>query len=165
MKLLTKLSLLACLALFSFSCSTDSMDDKVDAITAENLVLPATKTIEIEILELINNHRLSEGLNPLNNMTVIKSTAYSHTDYMVDNQAVSHENFFARSNYLKANAGAKRVSENVAYGFTSADSVVKAWMKSEGHRKNIEGDYTDFEISAEQDVDGRWYYTNIFIKK
>ncbi|MBJ6369830.1 CAP domain-containing protein [Snuella sedimenti] len=164
MKLLTKLSLLTLLAVLSFSCSTDNLDDQAEAI-AKNLVVPDPKPIEVEILELINNHRLSKGLNPLNNMNIIKSQAYTHTDYMVENNIVSHDNFYKRSNYLKSNAGAIKVSENVAYGYTSAQSVVNAWIKSEGHKKNIEGDFSNFDISAEKNEDGKWYYTNIFIKK
>lgn len=164
MKLLTKISLLALLAIFTFSCSTDSIDDKAEAMEL-SLSTPQAKTIEVEILELINNHRLSMGLNPLSDMPVVKSVAYSHTDYMVDNNQVSHDNFFTRSDYLKANAGAKKVSENVAYGYTSAASVVNAWIKSEGHKANIEGDFSNFDISAEKSEEGKWYYTNIFIKK
>jgi uncharacterized protein YkwD len=164
MKLLTKLPLLALLAVFTFSCSTDSIDDKADAIELSLTNLQA-KTIEVEILELLNNHRLSLGLNALADMNMVKSVAYSHTDYMVDNNVVSHDNFFKRSDYLKSNAGAKIVTENVAYGYTSAQSVVKAWLKSEGHKANIEGDYSNFDVSAEKNEEGRWYYTNIFIKK
>jgi uncharacterized protein YkwD len=164
MKLLTKLPLLALLAVLSFSCTTDSIDDKANDIQL-SLVSPQTKTIEVEILELINNHRLTLGLNPLADMTLVKSVAFSHTDYMVDNNVVSHDNFFKRSSYLKEKAGAKSVSENVAYGYTSAETVVKAWLKSEGHRENIEGDYTNFDVSAEESAEGKWYYTNIFIKK
>ena len=165
MKLLIKLPLLALLTTFTFtSCSTVSMDDKAEAMKM-SLVKQEAKTIEVEILELINNHRLSLGLNPLNEMNMIKSVAYSHTDYMVDNDEVSHHNFFTRSNYLKSNAGAQKVSENVAFGYSSAESVVRAWIKSEAHKANLEGDYTYFDVSAEKNEDGRWYYTNIFIKK
>ena len=164
MKLLKSLPLLVLLAFLSFSCSTENLDEDVNAIT-ENLVIPSTKTIEVEILELINNHRLSQGLSPLGDMKVVKSVAFSHTDYMVDNDVVSHDNFFKRSTYLKENAGAKKVSENIAYGYTSAQSVVNAWLKSDGHRNNLEGDFTNFDISAEQNEEGKWYYTNIFIKK
>lgn len=164
MKLLTKPLVLALFAIFMFSCSPESLDDKADALI-ENITVPETKSIELEILELINNHRLSEGLSPLQSMSIIKSTAFTHTDYMVDTQTVSHANFFTRSKYLKSNAGAKSVSENVAYGYSSAESVVGAWLRSEPHKKNMEGDFTNFEVSAEKDVDGRWYFTNIFIKK
>jgi uncharacterized protein YkwD len=164
MKLLMKLPLLVLLAMLSFSCATDSLDDKADAIEL-SLIIPETKTIEVEILELINNHRLALGLNALTNMTMVKSVAFSHTDYMVDKNEVSHANFYKRSDYLKTNAGANKVSENVAYGYTSAQSVVSAWLKSEGHRANIEGDYTNFDVAAEENAEGKWYYTNIFIKR
>ncbi|GAA4881984.1 CAP domain-containing protein [Flaviramulus aquimarinus] len=165
MKLFTKLPLLALLAVFTLSsCTTDSIDDKAEAIEL-SLVEIETKAIEVEILDLINDHRLSLGLNPLIEMSVVKSVAYSHTDYMVDNNIVSHDNFYTRSSYLKSNAGAKKVSENVAYGYSSAESVVRAWIKSEGHKANIEGDFTNFDVSAERNEDGRYYYTNIFIKK
>ena len=164
MKLFTKLSLLLFLAVLSFSCTTDSIDTRVENIEL-SLITPEDKTIEIEILELINNYRLSKGLNALENMSVVKSVAYTHTDYMVENNEVSHANFTKRSQYLKQYEGAKSVSENVAYGYTSAESVVNAWIKSEGHRVNIEGDFTNFDISAEENDEGKWYYTNIFIKK
>ena len=124
MKLLTKLPLLALFAVFALSsCTTDSIDDKVESV------------------------------------------AYTHTDYMVDNDEVSHANFYSRSDYLKANAGAKKVSENVAYGYSSAESVVRAWLKSDGHKATIEGDFSNFDVSAEVNTEGKWYYTNIFIKK
>ncbi|MCR8667762.1 CAP domain-containing protein [Aestuariibaculum sp. M13] len=164
MKLLTKLPFLALLAILTFSCTTDSLEEQ--PLGEEfSLIILEDKSIEVEILELINDHRLSVGLSPLTDMSIVKSVAYTHTDYMVDNNEVSHANFFKRSEYLKANAGASKVSENVAYGYSSAESVVNAWLKSEGHRATIEGDFTNFDISAEVNSEGKWYYTNIFIKK
>ena len=53
----------------------------------------------------------------------------------------------------------------MAYAYSSSESVVNAWLNSDGHRDVIEGDYTDFDVSAEKDADGKWYFTNIFIKK
>lgn len=158
------LPLMALVAMLTFSCSTDNMpEDDITSITIQNA--PAPKTIEIEILERINAHRIGLGLNPLNNLNIIKSVAYTHTDYMVTVNAVNHDNFFQRKLSLEQHASATKVSENVAYAFSSAESVVNGWLGSEGHRENIEGDFTDFDISAEQDEDGKWYYTNIFIKR
>ena len=140
------------------------MDDKIDNIDTE-YVVPEAKIIEIEILELLNDYRLSEGLNPLSNLGVIKSQTFDHTDYMIQNSNISHDNFTSRRNFLTQNANANRVSENVAYGYSSASSVVAAWINSDSHREAIEGDYTHFDVSAEQDENGYWYFTNIFIKK
>lgn len=164
MKLPKLLPAMALIVLLSFSCSTDSLEeDKIESITSS--FVPATKVIEIEILELLNDHRLSIGLNPLKNMSTIKAHAYGHTDYMIDKNEVSHDNFFSRKESLSNKTGASRVGENVAYAYSSSESVVNAWLNSEGHRNIIEGDYTDFDISAEQDDNGKYYYTNIFIKK
>ncbi|OUR98986.1 hypothetical protein A9Q86_13020 [Flavobacteriales bacterium 33_180_T64] len=158
------LPIMALVALLSFSCSTENFpDETIDSMSLP--VPPAAKTIEIEILELINAHRINEGLEPLNNHNTIKAVAFTHTDYMVEEDNVSHDNFFQRQNSLINNASATSVSENVAYAFSSAQSVVNAWLNSEGHRENIEGDYTDFDISAEQNEEGKWYFTNIFIKR
>ncbi|WP_228530322.1 CAP domain-containing protein [Tamlana sp. I1] len=147
-----------------FSCSTDSIENESDAIEI-NIVPTETKVIEIEVLDLINAHRASLGLNTLEVMDLIKSVAYTHTDYMVGNNVVSHDHFFTRSNYLKSYAGAQKVSENVAYGFSTAEGVVNAWLNSEGHKANLEGDFTNFDLSAEKNDQGRWFFTNIFIKK
>lgn len=165
MKLINKLPLLALLSVLALtSCSTDNMDEELNNISTE-VVIPQSKTIEIEILELINNHRISNGLSPLQAMGMIKSQTYNHTDYMIDQERVSHDNFYQRKNFLVSNIGATKVSENVAYGYSSAQTVVTAWLNSEGHRANIEGDFTNFEVTAEVNENGEWYYTNIFVKK
>ncbi|WP_304141397.1 CAP domain-containing protein [Mesoflavibacter zeaxanthinifaciens] len=165
MKAKNLLPLLAIVALLGFtSCSTDSAaEDQINSI--EVPVAPQAKQIEIEIMELINAHRINQGLNPLQDHSTVKAVAYTHTDYMVEVDNVSHDNFFQRKQSLQVNANANIVSENVAYGFSSAESVVNAWLNSPSHRENIEGNYTDFDISAEKNNEGKWYFTNIFIKR
>lgn len=165
MKTLLNLVTITFLSIFLISCSTDSSDDLSQTYDS-NMIIPETKTFEIEIMELINAHRISLGLNTLQNNGVIKGQAYSHTEYMMLNNNISHDNFHSRSGYLINNFNASIVSENVAYGFTTAESVVNAWLNSPGHKVNIEGNYTYFDISAELDEDtNRWYFTNIFVKK
>ena len=164
MKAAKLLPFLAIVALLGFtSCSPESVEDQIDAI--EVPVAPMAKEIEIEIMELINAHRISIGLSTLNDHDTVKAVAFTHTDYMIEVDNVSHDNFFQRKESLQINANASVVSENVAYGFSSAESVVNAWLNSPSHKENIEGDYTDFDISAEQNSEGKWYFTNIFIKR
>ena len=164
MKAAKLLPLLALVALLGFtSCSPESVEDQIEAI--ELPVAPQAKQIEIEIMELINAHRITVGLPSLNDHNTVKAVAFTHTDYMIEVDNVSHDNFFQRKESLQANANASVVSENVAYGFSSAQSVVNAWLNSPSHKENIEGDYTDFDISAEKNSEGKWYFTNIFIKR
>jgi uncharacterized protein YkwD len=84
---------------------------------------------------------------------------------MIDKNTISHDNFYQRKEILEQNAEAIEVSENVAYGFSSPESLVNAWINSPSHRETLEGDFTEFDISAEQNENGKWYYTNIFIKR
>ena len=56
------------------------------------------------------------------------------------------------------------VAENVAK-HPSAQSAVKGWMGSYGHRKNILGNYTHAGMGAEVDTNGNWYFTQIFLRK
>ncbi|WP_299126822.1 CAP domain-containing protein [uncultured Winogradskyella sp.] len=164
MKALKLMPLLAIVALLGFnSCSTDSAIEDIESI--EIPMTPQAKQIEIEIMELINAHRITKGLNPLSNHDTVKAVAFTHTDYMIEVDNVSHDNFFQRKESLQLNAEANIVTENVAYGFSSAASVVSAWLNSPNHKENIEGNYTDFDISAEKNEDGKWYFTNIFIKR
>ena len=116
-------------------------------------------------MELINNYRINNGLSHLAGHNTVKAVASTHTDYMVLVDNVSHDNFFQRKQSLQVNANANVVSENVAYGFSSATSVVNAWLNSPSHKDNIEGDYTDFDVSAEKNMEGKWYFTNMFIKR
>ena len=98
-------------------------------------------------------------------MSIIKAVALTHTDYMLEKGEISHDNFMDRFDHLVANAGAIAVGENIACGFNSTMELVEAWLESDSHKSTIEGNFTNFDISAEQDDEGKWYYTNIFIRK
>lgn len=157
-----KLLVIAC-ALFITSCSSNEVE-----LVENNTEFTANlteKTIEAEILTKVNDYRVSNGFSPLSKLEAIKTQTSSHTNYMIEQSKVSHDNFYKRKEYLVNNAAAVGVGENVAYGYSSATSVVDAWIKSDGHKKNIEGDYTHFEVTAEKDANGKWYFTNIFVKK
>lgn len=122
--------------------------------------------IEIEILDLINEHRKSMGLTSLKTLNAISNIADDHTNYMIEIGEVNHDNFPKRVQTLMDIEHAKSVGENVAYGFNSAKGVVDSWIDSLGHKKIIEDPiYTHFGISIERNEDGRNYFTHIFIKK
>lgn len=146
------------------SCSPEEQIDNTTFNNIENSSLELND-IENEVLEKINNHRVSIGLNVLKINNEIKTQTENHTIYMINEDKPSHDYFYSRKEYLISHAKAIKVSENVAYGFTSAESVVNSWIKSTEHAQNIEGDHTHFNISAKKSTKGKWYFTNIFIKK
>lgn len=161
-----KLFALLLLTTILFSCAKEEdgvyFNENSEVANAKVAYSP----IESEIVSLVNAHRTSLGLNALNTLNIVSGVADGHTDYMIEVGQVSHDNFAQRAQTLMTEAGAKTVGENVAYGFSSAEGVVKGWLNSDGHRKIIENpDYTHFGISMETSADNRNYYTNIFIKK
>lgn len=84
---------------------------------------------------------------------------------MIANKVVNHNDFVARSENIIAVLGAKKVGENIAYNYQTAEGVLNAWLDSPSHKQNIEGDYTHFGIAVKIDAEtGKKYYTNIFAK-
>lgn len=156
---------LVCVLMFS-SCAEDNNLPEDDAIKTANLVdYVSYSEIEIDILETLNDYRTSQGLSVLSRVDEITLEAYEHNIYMIKNKDVSHANFQQRYSNLVSEIEAKAVSENIGYGYRTAEAVVEAWLNSEGHKINIEGDYTHFGISVEQDEEGKNYFTNIFVRR
>lgn len=163
---LTGFMLILC-TLFLTSCSKDNLQDEVtayDQVVTERIEYNYS-TIEVEILDELNLYRKALGLAELNVLTELSMTSEDHNEYMINMGEVSHDNFSQRASYLMNQIGAKSVAENVGFGYKTAEAVVNAWLKSKGHRENVEGEYTHFGISVRQDAEGKNYFTNIFIKK
>ena len=160
---------LVSIALFTtmlMSCSAEEDGIYLGASSKVEDISLTYSPIEYEIVYLVNQHRESIGLNSLNTFNLASREADNHTSYMLEVGEVSHDNFGKRSKYLIENANAISVAENVAYGFSSAEGVVNAWLKSEKHKATIENpSFTDFGISTEANELGRNYFTNIFIKR
>ena len=154
-------------ALFLTSCSKDSIQDEVtayDQVVTEKAEYDYN-TIEAEILHELNTYRKALGLSELKALAELSVESEGHNEYMIEEGVVSHDNFSLRASKLMNRVGAKSVAENVGYGYSTSKAVVNAWLKSKGHRENVEGNYTHFGISVRQDEDGKNYFTNIFIKK
>jgi len=162
-----KISLVALLSFVLFSCSNEDEGIYFDT-TSEVLTADATySAIESEVLDLVNQHRTSIGLTILKPLDIVSNTADDHTNYMIETGEISHDNFQKRSQILMEKANAKKVGENVAYGYSSAQGAVNGWLNSEGHKAVIENTkYTHFGISTEKcKITGRNYFTQIFISK
>lgn len=148
------------------SCSSDSSEDTVSAVSNEKAMGYSYTPSEIEAMNLINEYRVSIGLNSLEQITHISYKSEEHDNYMIENNVVNHNDFVSRSENIMKVTGAKKVSENIAYNYNTSKAALTAWLNSPGHKANIEGDFTHFGIAIKENpVNGKKYYTNIFIKK
>ena len=167
MKPLTlKLSIIVFLSFVLFSCSKEDNGIYLNQTTEVINKNVTYSKIESDILNLVNEHRTSIGLSTLTKMNLVSGVADGHTEYMIETGQISHDNFDERAQELMDKAGAKSVGENVAYGYTTAESVVNGWLKSTEHKAIIENpSFTHFGISTEANSDGRNFFTQMFIKK
>jgi uncharacterized protein YkwD len=147
------------------SCSKDSLEELESADLTTIPAPVAYSDLEIEVLELINAYRVQQGLSELLYLDEGSLQAKTHNEHMIEQDEVCHHFFGNRYQALVNTVNAKSASENVAYGFRTAEAVVNAWIKSDGHRKNMEGEHTHFGISVKEAKDGKLYFTNIFVKK
>ena len=145
------------------SCSSDA--ESVESTAVETAKTYTHNTTELELLDLVNAYRVENGLNALQIIQHISYKSEEHNNYMIATNTVSHDNFSSRKANLEQVVGAVRVGENVAYGFSTPQATLNAWIASEGHRVNLLGNYTHFGLSIRENADGRKYYTNIFVKK
>lgn len=137
--------------------------------------VPATENtavssnMEESILAIINDHRRSRGLSSLQMLNAASAQAYQHSkDMATGKTGFGHDGFEQRVQAIKKTMGAGMMSawaENVAYGELSSQEVVKGWLNSPPHKKNIEGNYNLTGIGVYKDRQGVLYFTQIFLRK
>ena len=124
-------------------------------------------SIEKEVEEQINQYRKEEGLLPLTIDPAINKLAKMHSEEMASGEVpVGHQGFQGRSKTLADNIDSEAVSENVAYnkGYENpAKQAVEGWLKSPGHKKNIEGKYNLTGIGVAKNEQSEVFFTQIFV--
>lgn len=91
------------------------------------------------VLELINNARKAQGINPLQIDDLLNSTAQAKANDMVKNNYFSHESPTYGSPFeMMQNAGIRyrTAGENIA-GNPSVEDAVKSWLESDSHKQNL----------------------------
>ncbi|WP_282117647.1 CAP domain-containing protein [Maribacter aquivivus] len=147
------------LLLFLNSCTSDSIDD-TPVLEAENVL-----TIEQDLIDIVNAHRLSLNTNTLAFSDVAYKYANLHTDYMISKGSISHDNFSSRASSIDSEISVEMVAENVAKDYQSALEAFEGWYISSSHKKTMEGDFTHTGISVKKDDLGNYYFTQLFYKQ
>jgi uncharacterized protein YkwD len=123
-------------------------------------------SIQNSILVYINQYRQQHGLNALKMDSRISLEAKKHSIDMAKHSIpFGHQHFLKRINTIHSkikNSGAG--AENVAYNYKDAQDVVRNWLKSPGHKRNIDGNYDLTGIGIARDQKGKIYFTQIFLK-
>lgn len=159
----TRIEALAFLAFFFLviNCSQDKTPTQPGDLS------PAS-SLEQQTHDLINAVRKGQGLGSLEWNDVIAGEARIHSLNMAAGKvSVGHDGFDARAETIAKKISWISIGENVAYNQGYTDPVAKAvdgWMKSDGHRHNILGDFNLTGIGVAVNGDA-YYFTQIFAKR
>ena len=172
-----RLSILCmCLAATLVGCTSTSVpqlaadesdDTAVAGYRSECTEPGAEPELSDRVLELVNEVRLAEGLEPLTTNDTLREVAESYACEMVDEGFFAHENpvtgmgpgeRLTASGYIYYSMG-----ENLAVGQVTPEEVVDAWMDSPRHRLNIlADDWREVGIAVRNGGAYGWYWVQEF---
>ena len=123
-----------------------------------------TKPYSAEILRIHNLHR--DGRLPLVLHPLLTRAAQKHADWMARKEAMSHrgEGFSSAGQRIKESGYHwSTYGENVAYGKVSPQEVMRVWLKSRGHRRNITNSaYQEIGVGYAVSAKGLMYWCVTF---
>jgi uncharacterized protein YkwD len=125
-----------------------------------------TQSLERAAHDQVNRYRASQGLPALAWNEAIAAQARNHSQSMAQGQTgFGHGGFDGR---VKATGVSfSGAAENVAYNqgyHNPVDVAVDGWIKSPGHKSNMEGDYDTAGIGVARNAQGEIYFTQVFLR-
>ena len=124
----------------------------------------AVTQYEQEVIRLVNEIRVQNGLSALTYNWELSRVARYKSQDMVDNRYFSHTSpTYGPPFQMIRSFGLsyRSAGENIAYGQRTPQAVVNAWMNSSGHRANIlSSSYTQIGVGY---VANGHYWTQMFI--
>jgi uncharacterized YkwD family protein/spore coat assembly protein SafA len=126
------------------------------------------KSIESQVIKLVNQERAKQGLKPLKANWELSRVARFKSMDMRDRRYFSHTSptYGSPFDMIKAfRITYRSAGENIAAGQSTAAEVMKGWMNSPGHRKNIlNPNFTEIGVGYSKGGSMRYYWTQMFIR-
>lgn len=163
-----RMKLLLVLLFLLVGCKTPDVDG---LNPLERYMTPQSKddalTMRDEYLEMINDLRNKEGVDPLIYSEVIEEVAQAHADKMAKGLvAFGHTGSTARCQQIITEMGpANLCGEIVAKGQASAKEVFAAWTSSTTHKSKIlNRRYTHTGLGISKSSEGVSFWVEIFLE-
>ncbi|WP_018924771.1 CAP domain-containing protein [Salsuginibacillus kocurii] len=122
---------------------------------------------QAEVIELTNQEREAQGLEPLETHVELSDVATVKSEDMRDNDYFSHDSPTYGSPFdLMDHYGVnyRTAAENIAAGQMSPEQVVEGWMNSDGHRQNImNAEFTHIGVGYAEGGSQNHYWTQLFL--
>ncbi len=154
------------LAVAPVSTATSAPDRGAERVT-EQTARPGTPgAFRQRVVVLTNNRRRNRGCGNLVRNRALDRAAQTHTRKMANRNQLSHQLPGEPSlgvRVRRAGYNWRMVGENIASGWPTPESVVRAWMNSRGHRRNILNcRYQHIGVGYVVSGSGTPYWTQVF---
>jgi uncharacterized protein YkwD len=122
-------------------------------------------SLEESIYRQINQHRRSKGLPPIELNTFLSQEARLHSENLMRGDAnQSNTRFQAIAQQIPYQQIAVNVSTNQGYQ-EPATIAFQGWLNNPNNRRHLEGDFDQTGIGITKDNGGKYYITQIYLKK
>ncbi|ERI90885.1 SCP-like protein [Clostridiales bacterium oral taxon 876 str. F0540] len=127
------------------------------------------KALENEVIRLVNIERGKQGLAPVaGNWQLSRVARYKSADMRDKNYFSHYSPTYGDPFKMMHDFGITfyAAGENIAMGQPTPQSVMTAWMNSQGHRANIlNPQYNEIGVGVAKTQNGTIYWTQEFIKR
>jgi uncharacterized protein YkwD len=146
---------------------------EIGSIASAGALTPsAIRALERDAFQLINTERSHAGLPALKWSDKIAEVARLHSNDMAAMNFFSHkglDGLMVDARAEKLNMGPwTAIGENIAFmkGYENPVAVaIEKWLQSPGHKKNLlNPDWTETAIGLAVTADGKYYFTQVFIR-
>jgi uncharacterized protein YkwD len=127
-------------------------------VPAQAAPAPAARAYERTAHAWTNVKRDAHHRAPLARHGCLDRMARAHAARMARRKQIFHQDLGT----VQRECGMGWVGENVAYGYPTGRDVVRAWMRSPGHRANILRRQFRREGLGAVRVNGVWYVAQVF---
>lgn len=155
----------AALACALWACGAGSLrsgEPRTGVLAAPEVATPDGVVREFQ--RLANAHRRSIGCGPLAWDPLAGGVAQAHAEDMVRRDYFSHRNPEGRGPFDRLRAAGvtyAAAAENLAFGYPTAAGVLRGWLESPGHRRNLENcRYTTHGVGFAK---GKW--VEVFMRR
>jgi len=120
---------------------------------------PAVANYVRQAVKATNARRSAKNLKRLKQHSCLRKYAKKWAKKMAARQQLVHQSLKP----ILRRCDLHMTGENIAVGYPNGRAVVKAWMASPPHRRNIlTKRYRLIAIGAYRDADGRWWSSQLF---
>lgn len=143
--------------------STSTPSTSTPSVSTPSQSTTANSSYAAQVVSLVNAERAKQGLPALTVNTKVQQAAQTRAGELKTSFAHTRPNGASCFTALtEAGVSYSRAGENIAYGQSTPEAVVQAWMNSSGHRANIlSSSFTTIGVGYTV-VNGTAYWAQLF---